>query len=89
MVTKKSAKAEQPTSMSAVVSPIQSAPTNYVIDFFNEDVRLLVEAFLTAFELELLRFFKEWKSWGVTFPTNLRRRWGMAFLSCGPEQKKG
>ena len=89
MVTKKSAKVEQPTSMSAVVSPIQSAPTNYVIDFFNEDVRLLVEAFPDGIRARTFALFQRMEIVGSYLPNELTKAMGDGLFELRARAKEG
>ena len=89
MGTKRSAKAEQPTSTSAV-GQIQADPTtNYVIEFFNEDVRLLVEAFPDGIRARTFALFQRMEIVGSYLPNELTKAMGDGLFELRARAKEG
>ena len=89
VVTKRTSKGN-PSTLDSARSPAQAEPAaNYVIEFFNEDVRLLVEAFPNGIRARTFALFLRMEIMGSHLPNELTKAMGDGLFELRARAKEG
>lgn len=88
-MTKRTSK-DNPSPLDSARSPAQAEPAaNYVIEFFNEDVRLLVEAFPNGIRARTFALFLRMEIMGSHLPNELTKAMGDGLFELRARAKEG
>lgn len=88
-MTKRTSKGN-PSTLDSARSPAQAEPAaNYVIEFFNEDVRLLVEAFPNGIRARTFALFLRMEIMGSHLPNELTKAMGDGLFELRARAKEG
>lgn len=82
-------KAQEQASTSAIRPTQTVATTSYVIEFFNEDVRLLVEAFPDGIRARTFALFQRMEIVGCYLPNELTKAMGDGLFELRARAKEG